>query len=270
MAVTCLIGTLAIAGVPPLNGFVSEWLMLQTFMFFSEIPSFYLTMLIPVVAAAFVLTLGLSAYVMVKFYGILFLGRPRDEQVIRDIQKATFWERCSLGWLALGCLIVGIFPLILLDPLTQLTTTLLGQPSLLNVESSWLFVVPITAKTASYSPVLLFITIVGVFTAVSLLIRKIYPAQTARMQDTAEGFGQPIKFIFAPFMHIQLEVPNGFDRTPQFRMRAEDRFWQILYFPFVKSIAWTAKLLSKLQQGRINHYLLYSFVTLLILLWWVV
>ena len=75
-----LVGTLAIAGLPPLNGFVSEWLLLQAFLFTPTLPQSFVNMLVPVATAALVLAVALSAYVMVKFYGIVFLGRPREAE----------------------------------------------------------------------------------------------------------------------------------------------------------------------------------------------
>ena len=73
-----LVGTLAIAGLPPLNGFVSEWLLLQAFLFTPSLPQSFVNMLVPLAAGALVLAVALSAYVMVKFYGVIFLGRPRE------------------------------------------------------------------------------------------------------------------------------------------------------------------------------------------------
>src|SRR4029078_3497843 len=73
-----LIGTLAIAGRPPLNGFVSEWLLLQAFLFTPSLPQSTVNMLVPVAAAALVLAVALAAYVMVKFYGVIFLVRPPE------------------------------------------------------------------------------------------------------------------------------------------------------------------------------------------------
>ena len=78
VAALALIGTLAIAGLPPLNGFVSEWLLLQSFLFTPQIPHAFINMLIPLGAAALALTVALAAYVMVKFYGVIFLGQPRE------------------------------------------------------------------------------------------------------------------------------------------------------------------------------------------------
>ena len=85
-----LVGTLAIAGLPPLNGFVSEWLLLQAFLFTPTLPQSFVNMLVPVAAAALVLAVALSAYVMVKFYGIVFLGPPaRGESRVREGRGAV-------------------------------------------------------------------------------------------------------------------------------------------------------------------------------------
>ena len=72
-----LVGVLASAGLPPLSGFVSEWLLLQSFLFAPGLPDSLLNMLIPVVAALIALVAALAGYTMVKFFGIIFLGQPR-------------------------------------------------------------------------------------------------------------------------------------------------------------------------------------------------
>jgi len=72
-----LIGAVAISALPPFNGFVSEWLLLQAFLLSPGLPNNYINMLIPVAAAVIALAAALAAYVMVKFYGIIFLGQPR-------------------------------------------------------------------------------------------------------------------------------------------------------------------------------------------------
>ena len=88
----------------------------------------------------------------------------------------------------------------------------------------------------------------------------------ARMQDSAEGFGQPIRHIFAPFFGMQRELPSPFDRTPRYRVFIADRIWQRLYEPLGSLVQRVADAFSVLQQGRIATYLLYSFVTLVVLL----
>ena len=94
-----LIGALAIAGLPPLNGFVSEWLLLQAFLFAHEVPHTFVNMLLPLGAAIVALAAALAGYVMVKFYGVIFLGQPR-EAALADAHDAGMLERVGLVWLA--------------------------------------------------------------------------------------------------------------------------------------------------------------------------
>jgi hydrogenase-4 component B len=88
----------------------------------------------------------------------------------------------------------------------------------------------------------------------------------ARMQDTAEGFGQPIRHIFGAFFALQRELPSPFDRAPRYRVVIGDRFWRSGYEPLGALVQRLADLAARLQQGRIAVYLLYSFVTLIVLL----
>lgn len=278
-----LIGILAISGIPPLNGFVSEWLLLQAFLFFPHIPHPYITMLMPVSAAMFALVIGLAAYVMVKFYGVIFLGKAREAKLVHA-HDAHFLEKFGLFFLASGCVFFGVFPLLLLQPVTYVAGSLLGVSKIsLFTGSNGLFLVPIKATHASYSPILFLVSIGILVGFLFVVIRLFYhgrfrrgptwdcgfPDQTPRMQDSAEGFGQPIKQIFSAFLRIRRELPNPFDKTPQYKMTAEDRFWYVIYLPLMRATSRCAEWISKLQQGRISHYLLYSFLTLLLLLGWV-
>ena len=86
------------------------------------------------------------------------------------------------------------------------------------------------------------------------------------MQDTAEGFGQPIRHIFGPFFAMKRELPSPFDRAPRYLVTAEDRIWLGLYVPLGSLVQSVADAFAWLQQGRIATYLLYSFVTLVVLL----
>jgi len=86
------------------------------------------------------------------------------------------------------------------------------------------------------------------------------------MQDTAEGFGQPIRQIFEPFFRMTRELPSPFDDEPRYRVTVDDHFWHRLYLPIVDLAQAVARLIGLLQQGRIAAYLLYSFATLIFLL----
>jgi formate hydrogenlyase subunit 3/multisubunit Na+/H+ antiporter MnhD subunit len=270
-----LLGVLASAGLPPLGGFVSEWLLLQSFLFAPSLPVPLLTMLIPVVAALIALVAALAGYTMVKFFGVIFLGQPREDK-LAQARDAGHWERAGMVWLALGCVALGLLPVQfigLIDPVTQqLVKAGLGA----RVAGSGWLLAPNSLEQASYGPVIFLLGILGCFALAYGLVRWLYhgrmrrapawacgfPWGTARMQDTAEGFGQPIRQIFEPFFVMQRDLPSPFDAQPRYRVTAEDRFWGWLYAPTIAGANHLARLMSVVQQGRISVYLLYSFLTL--------
>jgi NADH:ubiquinone oxidoreductase subunit 5 (subunit L)/multisubunit Na+/H+ antiporter MnhA subunit len=269
------VGALASAGLPPLSGFVSEWLLLQSFLFTPGLPSSFLNMLIPVVAALIALVAALAGYTMVKFYGVIFLGQPREERLARA-HDAGRWERAGMLWLVAGCIALGLLPvqfIQLIDPVTrQLVAAGLGEAV---ARSGWLLA-PTSIERASYGPVIFLLGVAASFALAFLIVRRFYhgrsrraPAwdcgyrwQTARMQDTAEGFGQPIRQIFEPFFVMTRELPTPFDTEPRYRVTVADRFWGWIYVPIVALAERIARLFGLLQQGRIAIYLLYSFLTL--------
>ncbi len=86
------------------------------------------------------------------------------------------------------------------------------------------------------------------------------------MQDTAEGFGQPVRVVFAPFFRLAQHEPSPDDVRPRFSSSAEDRLWYWLYLPVAHLVGRLTAAVTLLQRGRISVYLAYSFATLLALL----
>ncbi len=273
-----LVGVLALAGLPPLNGFVSEWLLLQAFLFANEVPYSFVNMLLPLGAALVALAAALAGYVMVKFYGVVFLGQPREAALARA-HDAGLLERAGLVWLALGCVLLGLLPAQVVRILGVVSAQL-GVGGLPAATTPWWRLVPLPARQASYAPAVFFAAVLGVVLSTTLLVRLFYHRRVrrspawdcgfarldSRMQDTAEGFGQPIRHIFQPFFGMQRSLPSPFDRAPQYRVVITDRIWRGLYQPLQSMVQWVADSLAWLQQGRISVYLLYSFVTLIVLL----
>jgi NADH:ubiquinone oxidoreductase subunit 5 (subunit L)/multisubunit Na+/H+ antiporter MnhA subunit len=278
-----LVGTLAIAGLPPLNGFVSEWLLLQAFLLTPTLPQSFVNMLVPVATAGLVLAVALAAYVMVKFYGIVFLGRPREAN-LSYAKDAGKWERVALAYLAAGCVALGLFPVTVIgviDPINQA----LVQSSALQAGSgsTWLLLAPVSADRSSYSPLVMMLVIVAVVLLTIQVVHRFYhgrirkappwdcgfPGQTPRMQDTAEGFGQPIRQVFEPFFRMQRHLPSPFDAQPRYSVKVEDPLWYWLYVPVMRGAEVLARLVGRIQQGRISVYLTYGFFTLLALLFFV-
>src|SRR5450432_1125115 len=266
-----LVGTLAMAGLPPLNGFVSEWLLLQAFLFTPSLPQSFVNMLVPLAAAALVLSVALAAYVMVKFYGVVFLGRPREPNLAYAKDPGRL-ERAALVWFALGCAVLGLFPVNVIALIDPVDAMLIGS----TVEGhggNWMLLAPVNADRSTYSPIVFLLVIFVVVTLTIQVVHRHYrgrtrkgpawdcgfPLRTPRMQDTAEGFGQPIRQVFEPFFRIQRTLPSPFDLEPQYRVVLEDHFWHWLYLPVARSADAMAKLIGRIQHGRISVYLTYSF-----------
>jgi hydrogenase-4 component B len=128
--------------------------------------------------------------------------------------------------------------------------------------------------------VLLLAGILGVVAVTFVLVRRLYhgrvrrtvpwdcgdPWQTPRMQDTAEGFGQPIRHIFGSAFRIERELPSPWDSAPRYRVHIEDRLWHALYVPLGRGVQRLAGAVAVIQGGRLAIYLLYAFLTLLALL----
>ena len=140
---------------------------------------------------------------------------------------------------------------------------------------------PVAAERASYSPLLFLLLVAAACLLAFVLVRRLYhgrlrrsapwdcgfPLLNARMQDTAEGFGQPIRQMFEPFFRIERELPTPFDTPPVYRL-SRHRPLLALAVP-ARSRAWSrasSRIVGLLQHGRISIYLLYSFVTLLVML----
>lgn len=273
-----LIGVLAIAGLPPLNGFVSEWLLLQSFLLAYKVPHPFINMLLPLGAALLALAAALAGYVMVKFFGVIFLGQPR-EAALQHAHDAGFAERLGLAWLALGCVLLGFFPTTVISSFS-IVTEQLGLGGLPASNAPWWLLVPIPERESSYAPLAFFAVILVVVVLAIFSVRLFYHQRirkssawdcglgglNSRMQDTAEGFGQPIRHLFQPLFAIVRELPGPFDTKPKYRLEIGDRIWSALYQPLGPLVRRVADKVAWLQQGRIAMYLLYSFVTLVVLL----
>jgi len=282
-----LIGALAISALPPLNGFVSEWLTFQTALQAPLLEHGVVRSLVPLFAATLALAGALTAMCFVKVYGVAFLGQPREPRHAPNVPAAGAAhdcgpaERIGMAWLAVSCFVLGLFPSAFVLMLNRICVALLGgglpQEAL---ESSWIWLVPTSRAQASYMPLVFIVVIVAVILITVVLVRRFYhgrvryshpwdcgfPAQTSRMQDTADAFGQPIRHVFGPLYRMQRDLPGPGDAAPRYFLKIEDRHWYWLYLPVAKATEFISSKISLLQQGRISIYLLYSFITLIALL----
>jgi formate hydrogenlyase subunit 3/multisubunit Na+/H+ antiporter MnhD subunit len=280
-----LIGALAISALPPLNGFVSEWLTFQAALQATILEHGVVRSLLPLFAATLALAGALTAMCFVKVYGIAFLGRPRepaDHSPLPHAGDAGRMERYGMAWLAAGCFVLGLFPTSFLLVLNRVGVSLTGHglSEQALAGSGWLWLVPTAAGQASYSPVIFLVVIALATLLAFLLVRRFYhgrvrfaapwdcgyPEQTSRMQDTADAFGQPIRHVFGPIYRIERRLPGPDDTEPRYTLKVEDRHWYWLYLPVARAAEFVSSKIALLQQGRISIYLLYSFLTLIALL----
>jgi formate hydrogenlyase subunit 3/multisubunit Na+/H+ antiporter MnhD subunit len=286
-AVLFLIGCMAISGLPPLNGFVSEWLTFQAALQATALESGVLRALIPVAAALLALTGALAAASFVKVYGVAFLGQARSRHV-RHAHEVSLGMRAGMAWLAGLCVLLGVLPTTVVSALEAIPRLLLerGLPS--ASIRGWLWLTPISPEVASYSAPLVVLAIALAWLIGYLVLHRGQhaPARraepwdcgfgplTARMQYTSAAFSMPMRRILAPVWEVQERVENDGDpRQPlrvsglRYHLHIGDRFWKYLYEPLAR-LTWTAaRRIGVIQAGSIRAYLAYSFFTLLVLLW---
>ena len=274
-----LVGALAISALPPLNGFVSEWLTFQAALQAPLLEHGVVRSLLPLFAATLALAGALTAMCFVKVYGVAFLGQPRGKA--KASGDAGAGERLGLAWLSAACLVLGLFPAAMLQMLNQVGASLTGHSlSAEALQSGWVWLVPTHPAEASYSPLIFFVVVLAVVLLTVRLVRVFYhgrvrradpwdcgfPEQTPRMQDTADAFGQPISLVFGPLYLMKRSVPGPEDPAPKYAMKVEDRHWPWLYLPVARAVEFVSAKIGLLQRGRISTYLLYSFLTLIALL----
>jgi len=281
-----LIGCLAISGLPPLNGFVSEWLTFQAALQAPSLDSGVLRSLIPIAAALLALSAALAAACFVKVYGVAFLGTARSRKVAHA-REVDVGMRAGMGLLAVLCVVFGIFPSVVIGAIDAIPNMLLGIKPPSATAHGWLWLTPISPKIASYSAPLVFAG-VALFAFISYVVlrarpvkfRRGYPwdcgfgALNARMQYTATAFSMPIRRIFSPVWDAieQIEETHNVtqpQRTETIRhhLQVQDKSWSRLYEPIGRLVLAAARRVGRIQTGSIHTYLAYSFFTLILLLW---
>ncbi len=282
-----LVGCVSISGLPPFNGFVSEWLTFQAFLLSPALPQPLLKLLIPLGAALLALTGALAAACFVKAFGVTFLGARRGHRRREHIHEVGPAMLLGMSLTALSCLALGVLPTFVIGWLDRIPQQLLGgHISAADGRFGWLWLTPASPERASYSGPLVFGVILGVVAITYLLlhvrgasIRRAplwdcgFERITPRMQYTATAFAMPIRrvlgFLFDIREQVELISPQNHPVMAdhiRYRLRIRDRIWGWLYAPLADLSFWIARLVGKLQQGRIQIYLMYSFVTLIVLL----
>ena len=278
-----LVGCVAISALPPLNGFVSEWLTFQAILLSPELPAWGLKFLVPAVGALLALSAALAAACFVKAFGVTFLGRPRSEAA-KHAHETDRFSLSAMFTLAALCLIAGILPGIFIDALGPVAKTMVGDSMPLQRDVPFLSIVPIAEARSSYNGLLVFIFMLLSGTAAALAIHRLasdrlrrgpawdcgYPDPSPRTQYTASSFAQPIRRVFGTLVfHARERVempPPGDMRPARLEVELEDPIWDVLYAPTARSVDYGAGVLNRLQFLSIRQYLSLVFVALVGLL----
>ena len=274
-----LVGCLSISALPPLNGFVSEWLTFQTALQAWQIESGVIRILVPLAASALALTAGLVATGFVRAYGVGFLGQARSRHV-RRAREVSLGMRTAMGLLAAACLGTGIFPTQVMGFLSRITQEIIGTPLAQAASHGWWRLTPINPSTANYSPVPVLLALLLVWLLLPLLFRRGlahrvrrrsawdcgYAPPTYRMQYTASAFAQPFRRLFGFLFEVEEQVLHT-DDASRYQLSVRDRTWKWLYSPPVTVIHSLARHIRPLQSGRVRQYIGWSLATLVVLLW---
>jgi len=282
-----LIGAVAISALPPLNGFVSEWLTYQSLLQGFGTTASLVRLMFPLSGAMLALTGALAAACFVKAFGITFLAQPRSDEA-KHAHEAPSSMLTGMGLLTVACVFLGLFPTWFLRLLDPVTLRLTGQQlsGLLSMSGAMVLV---TTQSQGGT-----VSTLGLaFTSICLLpipfalwlcfgrraktrigptwdcgLRGLTPA----MEYTATGFSKPIRMIFKALFRPRREVQREYDYSPyfaktlRFESHIEEAFVTRIYRPLNRGILRLSRRMRALQAGSIQAYLIYIFITLLLLL----
>jgi hydrogenase-4 component B len=283
-AVYFLVGSLAIAAMPPFNGFISEWLTFQSLLLSFQISAHTVNLIFALGVAALALTSGLAAACFVRAFGITFLALPRSEPAA--LAREVAWTmRAAMVLLAVACVALGVAPFVILAPLEATVFDLMGGRA--DMHFDWNAVVA-NDGFGWVAPLWIALGLLAFLMAIPLALRlmgvnqrwRYYETwgcgralQTARFEYTATAFANPFKRVFAllyrPVKQLDIEFhPESryFVRTIAYYNEGRSVFEDTLYRPLLRLIQALARAARALQSGNVHSYLVYILVALVALL----
>jgi len=284
-AFSFLVGAIAISGLPPLNGFVSEWLTYQSLLAGFGATRGLVSLMFPIAGSLLALTGALAAACFVKAFGITFLALPRSEHA-ECAKESPRTMLIGMGLLALACFGLGLGASWVLPVFDGITQPLVGAA--IGHESSVMSGSVIAAgagrggsvSTAVLGLLLLVLGIVPVL----LTWRRLQAALPGPAWDcglprlgpeheyTATAFSKPLRMVFTALYQPRREIQAVFDISPyfpksiRFESEIEPTFENRLYRPAQSMVYWVSTRMRAIQAGSVHLYLTYIFVTLVLLL----
>lgn len=285
-AATFAVGALAIAALPPLNGFVSEWLLLQSLVHSLPSSAAVVAVAMPVAVAVVALTGGLAAATFVKAFGTAFLAMPRTVEADQAHESSRSMQ---VGMIALSAVCVGLAlaPTVLAAPLQRASQVVGGLADGRAIHTNGIYL-QLSGIQAGLSPLLLATGLGVMMVAVLAVVRRgrarrtvrDIPAwgcgrevQTARMEYTATSFAEPLQRVFDDVLHPEIDVDvdhhtesRHYVQAIRYRLNTRDAFEHRLYLPLLAAARRWGDRARRIQNGSIHRYLAYSLVTLVVVL----
>jgi hydrogenase-4 component B len=281
-----LIGAIAISGLPPLNGFVSEWLTYQALLAGFGTTSSLTRLMFPIAGSLLALTAALAAACFVKAFGIPFLALPRSEASANAVE-AGGPMRFAMAVLAGACIALGLgatWVVRLFDPITEQALGIRVSPYLAGGSMALQAGSARAGGVSTAGIAIVFVVFGGVLAGlVAWRLRRArvvcgavwdcgLPGLTAENEYTATAFSKPLRMIFAAFYRPRREIQPEYDVSPyypsaiRFESEIEPTFEKHVYGPLKSWTFAISRRMRGIQAGSIHAYLAYIFVTLIVLL----
>lgn len=278
-----LTGCAAISALPPLNGFVSEWLTFQAILVSPQLPQLGLKFMVPTVGALLALAAALAAACFVKAFGVTFLGRARTPAA-QNAHEVDRFSLAAMFILAAMCLLAGILPGVLIDLLAPAVSGLVGGRMPQQITISWLSIIPIEASRSSYNGIIILVFLISSGMATAMVIHRFatratrrsaiwdcgYPDPSLATQYSGSSFSMPIRRVFGTMVfdvRERVDMPRpGATRAGLFYVKIFDPAWRFAYGPAGRGVLHASKKLNRLQFLTIRRYLTLVFAALILLL----
>ena len=278
------IGALSIAAIPPLNGFVSEWLIFQSLLLSFNVPEMAVKILLPMTIGMLALTGALAAACFVRAYGITFLAAPRSEHAA-EAKEVPGTMLAGMATLALLCVLAGVLSVYIIPAIDKITAPVVGI-SVASKMSFGIIMKPADDSFSSMSP-LAIAAILAILLPLIFVITKYYGGRknmvygdtwdcgtplTSRNEYTGTAYSKSINMIFSAIYRPSKELVARPTASPYIRKdmsyadHTEPIFEKYLYSPVASLAIKVARQLSFIQTGSIQAYLAYIFITLVVLL----
>ncbi len=265
-----LVGAMAIAGLPPLNGFASEWLTLQALLHVVALGAIGDGVAGAVALAALAVTAALAVFCFVKVVGLVLLGPPR-RRAVAEAQDAPVAMRAGVVFLALACVALGLAPGLLFEPLAELEPWAPQAPTGIGLD------LPGTGTLPTGGIALVLAALVGTL-ALARGSRAASPAPTwacgqllgPELSWTSAGFTKPLRLVLEPLLRperqIAVHLDGGVVQDVSYTGRVPHLIEERLYRPATRIALGAAAQARRLQSGRLSSYVAYLVATVVAVL----